>query len=50
MSEVDCKKCVHLKLKWYDGYFERGMHSYCEVKGIFIRSGFWLCDYFEKRK
>ena len=50
MSEVDCKKCIHLKSKWYQGFFERGMRSYCEVKGEFIRIGYWLCEDFDRKK
>ena len=48
-EEINCKDCIHLKSKWYQGFFERGMRPYCEAKNIFIRSGYWLCSYFDKR-
>lgn len=50
MTEVDCSRCIHKKLKWYQGFFERRMKSYCEIKGEFVRIGYWMCDDFEEEK
>jgi len=50
MTEVDCKECIHLKSKWYQGFFERGMRSFCEAKSEFIQIGYWLCEDFEIEK